>query len=55
LIRVNNEFQLWSGSVQLISPLQTLDPACLMCTEVLTSQHLQGQQQLAGFQHEQVY
>ena len=55
LIRVNNEFQLWSGSVQLISQLQTLDPSCLMCTEVLTSQHLQGQEQLAVFQHEQVY
>jgi hypothetical protein len=55
LMQTAQQLQLWSGSVPVVSQLVTLNPACLMCTELLTPQHLQGQQIIAVFRREQVY
>lgn len=55
LRQIQQQFQIWSGQTQVVPQLRTLDPGCLMCTEVLTEQHLQGESPLAVFRHEQVY
>lgn len=55
LVQTAQELQLWSGAVPVFPRLVTLDPACLMCTELLTPRHLQGQETIAVFRREQVY
>lgn len=55
LVQSAQQLQLWSGAVPVVPRLVTLSPACLMCTEQLTPQHLQGQQIIAVFRREQVY
>lgn len=55
LVQSAQQLQLWSGTVPVFPRLMTLSPACLMCTEQLTPQHLQGQQTIAVFRREQVY
>lgn len=55
LVQIQQQFQLWSGDTQVVPQLRILDPRCLMCTEVLTEHHLQGQSPVAVFRHEQVY
>lgn len=55
MVQSTQQLQLWSGSIPIISQLVMLNSACLMCTEPLTIQHLQGQQTIAVFRREQVY
>lgn len=55
LVSASGLFRMMSGPDVLIPAVVTLNPACLMCTEVLRDQHLQGQQPAAIFHAEQVY
>jgi hypothetical protein len=48
-------FQLKSADHVVVPQVQTVNPACLFCVEPLKQRHLQGQQALAMFRHEQVY
>lgn len=48
-------FSLMAGTSVLLAELRTLSAGCVTCTELLSAQHMKGQQSLALYQAEQVH